>query len=209
MQCEIPEKEFALHKKNALSRRDNSKKGAIDERIRQLIDMINSMPEFYTTSSCSGRIMLIERKSERKDQAEWIFTSHEKVNAEEVLRVLKEKVSHSPIWFKQENMIIHIAARSLEAANRMVVIGNASGFKRSCIISAGNRIMLSLESPESINAIVSKNGSLLISEEGVRELCEEANRRMEINFQRIKRLYREIEKLKVLKNKDSTSPASL
>jgi tRNA wybutosine-synthesizing protein 3 len=37
---------------------DLSPKGSIDEGIRELIDKINSLPGYVTTSSCSGRISI-------------------------------------------------------------------------------------------------------------------------------------------------------
>jgi len=192
---EVSEKEFALHKKNALLRMDHSKKGSIDDRIKPLIELINSIPELYTTSSCSGRIMLIERRGERKDQAEWLFVSHDPVNPEDVLQALKKRGTGS-VWLKQENLIIHLAARSIDLANSLVVLGNSSGFKRSGIISAGQRIMVSIESPEGINSLVASKEEILMSEEGLRRLCSEANKRMETNFSRMARLYSQLEKFK-------------
>ncbi|RKF83789.1 putative duf207 domain-containing protein [Golovinomyces cichoracearum] len=49
---------------------DSSPKGTVDEGIRQLIDKINEMSGYVTTSSCAGRIsvFLEGRKKEKKDE---------------------------------------------------------------------------------------------------------------------------------------------
>lgn len=49
---------FASQKKRVLGRLDRSKKGGIDVPIAGLIDALNSSPAYFTTSSCSGRIVV-------------------------------------------------------------------------------------------------------------------------------------------------------
>ena len=39
---------------------DRSPKGSVDERIRPLVDLINSHPDYVTLSSCSGRVALFD-----------------------------------------------------------------------------------------------------------------------------------------------------
>ncbi len=51
---------FQKEKQDFLSKKGKSRKGGIDKEIRPLVDLINSFGEYYTTSSCSGRILLIE-----------------------------------------------------------------------------------------------------------------------------------------------------
>lgn len=48
--------EFEKQKHRSLSQVDLSKKGSIDEQIVDLVRHINSLPDYFTTSSCSGRI---------------------------------------------------------------------------------------------------------------------------------------------------------
>jgi len=58
---------FQKDKEIQLSRDDFSKKGSVDKKIIPLIDKINSKDEYYTTSSCSGRIMLMADGKTKKD----------------------------------------------------------------------------------------------------------------------------------------------
>ncbi|RXM29870.1 tRNA wybutosine-synthesizing protein 3-like [Acipenser ruthenus] len=50
---------FKQWKKQCLSKVDFSKKGSVDEDIKNIVSFINDCHNYFTTSSCSGRIILI------------------------------------------------------------------------------------------------------------------------------------------------------
>ena len=52
--------DFTSEKARALSKVDLSKKGSVDEPIADLIGYLNSLEDFYTTSSCSGRLCVLQ-----------------------------------------------------------------------------------------------------------------------------------------------------
>ncbi|MBW3019386.1 hypothetical protein KY329_04350, partial [Candidatus Woesearchaeota archaeon] len=62
--------DFDNDKKNALTKLDKSTKGSIDEPVIPILNLINSMNDYYTTSSCSGRIMIMEPSEER--HVDWL-----------------------------------------------------------------------------------------------------------------------------------------
>ena len=47
---------FQSDKTRVLTKVDLSRKGSVDEPIRDLVEYINAQDSFYTTSSCSGRL---------------------------------------------------------------------------------------------------------------------------------------------------------
>lgn len=57
------EKKFSQWKKQCLNKLDQSKKGSVDEDIEHVVSLINGREEFFTTSSCSGRVILIDAVS--------------------------------------------------------------------------------------------------------------------------------------------------
>ena len=71
---------FENQKKVFLKKLDKSKEGHIDKEITQLVKKINSSDNYYTTSSCAGRIVLLEKKSDKKQEIRWLFKKHGKVN---------------------------------------------------------------------------------------------------------------------------------
>jgi tRNA wybutosine-synthesizing protein 3 len=50
--------EFVRKKSQILDGIDFSRKGCIDDPIKDLLELINEDSEFVTTSSCSGRVIL-------------------------------------------------------------------------------------------------------------------------------------------------------
>ncbi len=87
--------DFDKRKQIQLNKKDRSIKQQIDKEIRPLIDLINSKKDFFTTSSCSGRIMLLDiQNPQRKDSTKWIYTTHGKANFRDVKDSLKtQKIS--------------------------------------------------------------------------------------------------------------------
>lgn len=55
---------FEKQKVACLSQVDLSKKGSIDDQIKDLVQYINAKENFFTTSSCSGRISIFSEVSQ-------------------------------------------------------------------------------------------------------------------------------------------------
>ena len=135
---------FDKEKKDCLNKIDKSKKGLVDKEIKQLVDHINSLPDYYTTSSCSGRILLIKRpKSGKKCDVEFLFSKHGKVDFNEI----KNKLKNTPeedLWFRQESMILHVACRTIENAQKILDLSTLAGFKHSGIITTRKKIVVEI-----------------------------------------------------------------
>lgn len=129
---------------------DASPKGSVDEEIRDLIEELNTNNDFVTTSSCAGRVsVFVEGESSVKGGAgaQWLFVSHSAVASErptgkhDYLKLfgmaLDHGVPNSPetavryIHFKFEPMILHVLARSMDAAQTILVAALAAGFRES------------------------------------------------------------------------------
>jgi len=180
--------QFNNQKKTFLAKLDKSKKGSIDKEIAHLVKKINSSERYYTTSSCSGRVVLIEKKSEKKQECRWLFVSHKKIALKEIKNALK-KISEHPVWFRFEPLILHVAARTIEDAQILVSKAREAGFKRTGIQSTKNKIIVEIASTEVIDAIIADKGKLLIDEDYLNVLVDEANKKSEKNNKKIKRLF--------------------
>ena len=51
---------FSSEKARVLGKVDLSRKGNVDEAVAELVCCINSLEDFYTTSSCSGRLVVLQ-----------------------------------------------------------------------------------------------------------------------------------------------------
>lgn len=187
---------FEKEKKDCLNKIDRSKKGSIDKKIKQLVDLINSLKNYYTTSSCSGRILLIIRpKSGKKCDVEFLLESHEKVNFEEIKKCL-ENIPEQDLWFRQESMILHVACRTIENAQKILDLSSGAGFKHSGIITTRKKIVVEVIGSEQFDTIIAKHGRVFVGDEHLRLLVDEANKKLEINSRKIKRFYNLVKDIK-------------
>src|SRR3989344_4489689 len=103
---------------------DRSKKGSFDADIKPLLETLNSKDGYKTTSSCSGRIVLLDiPKAGDKRNAKWIYTTHEKADAGKIIEVLDS--IKKPVWLLQEPMILHVQCRTIEHADKLLKIAQS------------------------------------------------------------------------------------
>jgi len=181
----LNEKKQALNK---ITKFDNSKKGSIDKQIIDLINLINKHSNYYTTSSCSGRIMVI-KPSKVKYEAEWLFSSHEVVSVEEVKKSLT-KLPDETIWLRMEPPIIHVCAKDIDSADLLLKKANNAGFRRSAVLSLKKRLMIEIMIPEKMDVPIAENSELIVSEDYLRKLIGYANIKLEKAHSRLKKLER-------------------
>ncbi len=174
-----------------MSSNDKSNIGCVDGPIKSLLDAINSHNNYYTTSSCSGRIILLRiPKTGKKRDADFLFRTHKPAMAEEILSVLNSipEEQLDDIWFRQESAIIHVAARSAKSASRLLRVAKEIGFKRSGIFEIEKRFLMELMSTEKMDLPAAKNGKVFISKDYMAVLVGEANKRLERTWNKIEKL---------------------
>ena len=178
-----------------LDNQDKSKKGEVDKLVITLIEKINSFEDYFTTSSCSGRIMIIKPSKVKKD-VEWLFSSHNKVEPELLIKKIHDFVNKSkePLWFKIEGFILHIACRDMESADKLLKLVKKIGLKRSGIVSTSHKIMVEIISSEILETPISKNNELMVEDNYLTFIIEEANAKLKRTHNRIKKLEEAIEK---------------
>jgi tRNA wybutosine-synthesizing protein 3 len=170
---------FEKEKNDFLMKIDKSKKGSIDKDIRKAVDIINSMPDFYTKSSCSGRIIVMEKRSDKKQDVRWLFTKHNPATLAEIKKILR-KLPPEDIWFKEEPAILHVCCRDIAGAKDFLNLSKTV-FKRTGIIGIRNYITIEIIGTEMLDTIIARKGKLAISEEYLRILVLEANKKMKRN----------------------------
>lgn len=147
---------FDNEKKTYLAKADKSKKGGIDIKILSLLETTNALPDYYTTSSCSGRIYLWKGTG-KKSETEWLKVSHNSID-DDFFHCDDEK--KEVVWLRLEGMILHVACRDIDTAN--VLLNKARKFyKKSCILSASNKIMVEIRGSEFMEMPLYKEEKLL------------------------------------------------
>jgi len=100
---------FQKEKNDFLIKIDKSKKHSYDKKIIKLVNLINKNPNYYTTSSCSGRTRIFEKNDRRYDVKD-IFVNHDKTEinnkiTDDIINKIKNRINYS-INEKINNSII-------------------------------------------------------------------------------------------------------
>jgi tRNA wybutosine-synthesizing protein 3 len=115
---------------------DKSPKGSLDAPIADLVNYINSTPQYYTTSCCSGRITLLLEKGTRKG-GEWLLASHDPVTYEQVAGVIsgysQRGESSGDVVMRFEPFILAAECSTVADASSIVEVALASGFRKEHI----------------------------------------------------------------------------
>lgn len=183
---------FKQWKKQCLNKLDLSKKGSIDRDISHVVSHLNNSDYYFTTSSCSGRIILIDGVSDctdvQKQNCSWLFVTHEKCQKGDVIAAL-EKSSGDAV-FKFEPCVLHVQCRQLENAQLLHSVAINSGFRNSGVtVGKKGKIIMAVRSTHCLEVPLSHRGRVLVPEEYIEFLVGTANNKMEENLKRIERFY--------------------
>ncbi|NMB66960.1 hypothetical protein GYA25_02795 [Candidatus Woesearchaeota archaeon] len=179
---------FYKRKKDILSKKDKSSIGKWDKRIVKLCNKINSLENYYTTSSCSGRIILIVDQ-EKKAENLFVFVSHEKINFKKLKEELNKAIFlNKDIKFKLESFILHINSKTLEDARKILEIGKKSGFKKIGIIGLRNGFTIEIQGSEKIDFPIIQNKKILVDDNFLKIIVKDANKKLGNNWKKIKKL---------------------
>jgi tRNA wybutosine-synthesizing protein 3 len=198
-------KNFEIRKKQSIITslcrnhpQDKSPKGSIDDAIRDLIYLINSMQDYRTTSSCSGRISIRSdvstKVSETSSYFWWVFhdpiedVSGTTVNLIQALNHIQPCLPFS-VSFKFEPAIFHIECRTHISAQHLLQIALNSGFRNSGLCLGRKHIMLAIRSTASLEAPLIYDGKWVVDGyQYLPILYSIANHRFQENAQRLQRL---------------------
>lgn len=203
---------FLKRKKDILSKQDKSSKGFWDKHIKNLCNKINSLENYYTTSSCSGRIVLMVDQ-EKKEGGLLIKVYHDLISFEQlkkdlnfIVNSLLQLPNHLPqektinnkrifleknIKFKLESCALHVACRTLKDAQELYDKAKLSGWKKSGIIASSSRFMVELTSTEKLEFPIIRNKKILVSDGFLKIIVDYAN-------EKLKRIWKKIEKFEDL-----------
>ncbi|XP_024124750.1 tRNA wybutosine-synthesizing protein 3 homolog isoform X1 [Oryzias melastigma] len=187
---------FARWKKTTLRKMDQSRKGSVDERARHVVCLLNSQERFFTTSSCSGRIVLVDGPPEgtivQKKACEWLFVSHDPCSSEDLVSALSRSSREAVLKF--EAFVLHVQCHRLEDAQLLHSVAINSGFRNSGLtVSRTGKIITAVRSTHGLEVPLSHSGKLLVGAEYIHFLTQKANQKMEENFRRMHRFFQNLQ----------------
>ena len=186
----MPRDSFQQSKDSVLSRKDKSSIGEWDKKVKSLCDKINFLDDFYTTSSCSGRVVLMIEQ-DKKDHDLFFKMSHDLISFEWIKNSLKEildKNKNQFIKFKLEQPIFHIACRNIESAEKLLDKALHIGFKRSGIINLGKKVIVELNSTEKLEFPIILDGKVLVGDDFIELIVKISNEKLKKGWMKIQKL---------------------
>lgn len=179
---------FQQRKIDVLNKIDKSSVGSWDDKIRKLCNKINKLENFYTTSSCSGRILLMIDQ-EKKGENLFLFVSHDKIT----FKQLKEEINKllilkKDIKFKLEPCILHLSCKNLEDTKLFFEKGKEAGFKRLGIIGTSHGFTFELNSTEKLEFPIIHKGKLIVDDNFLKLIVDDANKKLEKSWNKINKL---------------------
>ncbi len=171
-----PERDFLGGKKVALEKLSKaSSENKVDSDILQVLNIINKSEDYYTSSSCAGRIVLLEIPSiGDKKEARFLGKWHESIKPSDILSTLGKSKS-GQLWLLAQSPIIHISARAEYFADKMLKTAVSCGFKNSGLKSLGNKTVVEVCSTERLDSPVGRNGELFCKDEYLQMLVDISN----------------------------------
>jgi len=186
--------QFNFRKQNQLGKDDKSLKQGWDSRIIGLCEKINKLPYYYTTSSCSGRVLLLKDCKEKRDDL-FVKVWHDKIKVGEVREMLESVKEKGIFYFKQEPCILHVACKDLESAQKIHDIAKEAGWKRCGIIASNKRFVVELNATPKLEFPIIDGGRILVEGGFLEVVVKEGNKRMGLSWECIKRFEEMVGKL--------------
>ncbi|OLS23005.1 MAG: hypothetical protein HeimC3_27020 [Candidatus Heimdallarchaeota archaeon LC_3] len=129
--------DFETKKKLMLSKLNEALKlKAVDEDVIPFLNLINRHAEYFTTSTCSGRIVIIEvEKLGKKEGSIFLYKSHKYPDFNKLLKLILNYNFSNDAWLLVEPPLFHLGVKNLDYAKKMLNIGLSAGLRRSGIRS--------------------------------------------------------------------------
>uniref|UniRef100_A0A7C2VHG4 tRNA(Phe) 7-((3-amino-3-carboxypropyl)-4-demethylwyosine(37)-N(4))-methyltransferase n=1 Tax=Ignisphaera aggregans TaxID=334771 RepID=A0A7C2VHG4_9CREN len=163
--------------------------GYADKDIVDFINLVFSKKGVFTTSSCSGRITLVDALYPwLRDEAYVVFKKHEPISVEEISNLLSQNPIHR-FWLISSGPILHFVAIDLEKAHKILQIARNSGFKHSGIISVSNEgIVVEIISGTWTSFLIKDSSKLIVNE--LDDVVKVANEVLIEGKKRLEKLYK-------------------
>ena len=162
-----------------------------------LLAFNRSLDDYYTTSSCSGRIALARapRLSYSKGSGlfKFLVKWHRPVTYGEAVNAISG-INDGDAWLLVRAPIMHFVARDLSGALRILRIAREAGFKHSGIYSVTrDGVVVEVQGEDRFEVPIIINGKLIIDMDRLRDIIDVANETLMFGKFRLAHLIRLIE----------------
>lgn len=164
---------------------DRSPKGSIDVPVLDMFRYINALHDYYTLSSCSGRISLYQDMGRSKG-VHWVLVEHGTVSEAAFKAAVAGAITdgHNLI-VKCEPMILHVRCRTRKDAAVLYQVAMDAGFRESGQGGSDDKIMVAIRTTANMMEVPLSQGSkLMVNDAALEFYVAQANRRLLAAFAR-------------------------
>ncbi len=178
-----------------LSIEDAVSKKMVDEKIVFLLEKINGLCDYYTTSSCYGRIVVAESTADNKKR-EYRFLGkwHRTVCFSDTDCAI-EGYRKNILFLRVDPVILHVGCRDLDSASLLLKICQKTGLKRSGMYQIKPRIIIEIMGVDALFVPIGKEGRLMVDDEYIEFLLDIANEKFRNNEKKIENFARMVSSL--------------
>lgn len=161
---------------------------SVDEMLVPFLKRFNKKENYFTTSSCCGRIMLLGAdENETKQPKMFVGKWHRKVTFKEVYSLLEKKTNHKEVWLKQESFIFHIVAKNLDYAKKILDLKTKLGIRRGGIfIVEDGRYIVELIGSNNLSMPIKFDNEIILNKKQIKLIIKKANHKLEKNYKILK-----------------------
>ena len=174
--------------------------GEVDEAIMPIVEAINTDPEYFTTSSCAGRIVLLQiPKLGDKEEAVFLAKWHRTVEIEDVKGALSNLGDEGLTFLLAQSPIMHVRCKNMKSAVELRNLAVESGLKYSTLKSLTQnsreepvKIVVEILSSENIHVPVARGSKIYPDDDYLEFIIENANSALKRAREKLDRFFKNL-----------------
>ncbi len=190
---------FEIRKKRALTKLEKAlDMGLVDLEVLPVINFINRYPNFYTTSSCAGRLVLMTKKDARaKHSTTFLFKTHDLKKFDVMTQYLPTQFN-GQLWFSVTAPLFHIGVFSLNDAEQLVKLALEARLGYSMFKSVSPKIIVEIRGTGRIEVPIGENNAIFVNKEYLsylialgKKIIENERERLEVWIKKVQKAFGE------------------
>jgi tRNA wybutosine-synthesizing protein 3 len=170
--------------------------GYLDRDLIPVLVMLNRDRDIYTTSSCSGRIVVVDGNVPWiRGETSVVFKSHIPITTSDLFFIY-EKPPHRVYWLIVTGPIIHFSTTSFRKAVEILKRARSMGFKHSGImhVSSSRGVFVELVTGVYITQLLRIKDKYTLTHEYLNHILLVFNKALIEGKLRLQKLYEELQK---------------
>jgi tRNA wybutosine-synthesizing protein 3 len=168
--------------------------GYLDVELLPLLVLLNRDVNLFTTSSCSGRITVMDANYPwERDETAIVFKTHGPIASFE-LEFMYKVPPHKRYWLIVSGPIIHIYSRSIKLALKILQLARRVGFKHSGVMnySSERGAFIELVTGVYVTQLIRTREIVLVNQRDLEHLARTFNQALIEGKRRLNSLYQEL-----------------